>query len=127
MSEKPLHVQVAEALEVKPDFRYSPSEDFCWTYCSCGASREMGHGWEESNDSAWYKEHQPHLELNWNCPRYDKDWAVTGPLVEKCKIYMEPHQMHWEVEVAGGPRVGGLTLLEAVCHLIVELGKEGKL
>ena len=69
------------------------------------------------------------------CPRFDLDWGVTGPLVERFKItlreiygwyaYSEFDIICGEVE--WDERVEGPTPLLAICELILLLGKRGKL
>jgi hypothetical protein len=117
--EKPLHVQVAEAL-----------------------------GWEHLRDDGGWRGDGP----NWRdgggvigmVPRYDTDWAATGPLIEKYRLFVGryadwSHDGRWYAmqTVAGYPESmpgkderlerTGTTPLEAVCHLILALKAAGKL
>ena len=127
MSEKPLHVQVAEAL-----------------------------GWEECipfsvygvKDGSWVGD-DPRKKADSPgdfVPEYDTDWAATGPLIEKYGISVIQPDEHaperadgqW-IAGSGGAHgwddgslcmdcyAGGVTPLIAVCNLILLLAKEGKL
>ena len=124
MTEKPLHVQVAEALgwtslEEKTSFgAFEWMESECWI----GA---------------------PPVGMMGKVPRYDTDWSATGPLVFKYKITLSPWQAGWsatapqeiqtplEEAYLGRIRWTGSqpehTPLIAVCHLIITLKKAGKL
>ena len=107
MTEKPLNVQVAEALG------YTGFEQV------------------EEGDPAdlWLMDCPCTIE---SCaeaipvPRYDTDWATTGLLIEEYGIDI----LHGP-QILAKSRMGGLgigdTELIAVCHLILELAKEGKL
>jgi hypothetical protein len=76
--------------------------------------------------------------------RYDTDWAATGPLIEKYRLFVGryadwSHDGRWYAmqTVAGYPESmpgkderlerTGTTPLEAVCHLILALKAAGKL
>jgi hypothetical protein len=116
MSEKPLHVQVAEALG--------------WRIHGV-----IGGGWwafAPSGEGAFLVE------------RYDTDWSATGPLIEKYGItifrYEENESVMWQAFQPGSgvscSECGsfqnnisgdGSTPLLAVCHLILALAKAGKL
>lgn len=113
--EKPLHVRVAEALGTfhkqhewdEPDWRDRAFSQGC-TY-ACGALK-----------------HEP------CAPRYDTDWAATGPLVEKYQLRISPFGGSlweaWVNETAhGGIRGPGRTPLEAICNLLLALHAAGKL
>ena len=115
MSDKPLHVQVAEALGCPT----------AWDeYCRCPGLEHSG------------EEHPPRLA------RFDTDWSATGPLIEKYEISVGPGATEagpWAaisgVFVDGGGWDGldfdyrgkGPTPLIAVCHLLLALKKAGKL
>jgi hypothetical protein len=66
--------------------------------------------------------------------RFDRDWEETGPLIEKFVIELTAFPGGWRA-TAWRPfaipqtvtRADGTTALEAVCRLIVELGRAGKL
>jgi hypothetical protein len=118
--EKPLHVQVAEAL-----------------------------GWEHLRDDGGWRGDGP----NWRdgggvigmVPRYDTDWAATGPLIEKHRLIVGPGwrkisdslfgpPTQWVAKTAtpNDPEQDYLdaiadTPLEAVCRLILDLKAAGKL
>lgn len=60
-------------------------------------------------------------------PRFDTDWAATGPLIERLgisvrKVHPSYEKSHgrWEAEV-GAVAVYGETALLAVCELILKL------
>ena len=118
MIEKPLHVQVAEALTGEPT-------------CECG---EAVDGYDQKSGLC--------KRCGWRpAPRYDTDWAVTGPLIEK---YVDGFCFnlgamgwcdHYQVSAFGGRlgrdigwhQVRGETPLLAVCVLILTLKAKGKL
>lgn len=113
--EKPPYVRVAEALGWK---RTEPFEadglyDYeCW----------IGESPEPSRSLIFDKEF---------LPRFDTDWAKTGPLIERYGIeleYREPRRgaSRWGASL-GLVRVFGPTPLVAVCLLLETLGREGKL
>jgi len=57
-------------------------------------------------------------------PRYDTDWAVTGPLMERHRLTLTMRGSWWlarraEDEIT--PVTAGATPLVAVCHLLVRL------
>jgi hypothetical protein len=69
-------------------------------------------------------------------PRYDEDWAATGPLVEKYKITMMHEELDgWsalsnardDLQFTWDESQCGATPLLAICHLLIALGKAGKL
>jgi hypothetical protein len=110
MSEdKPLNIRVAEAL----GWRYVPS---------------MGR---------WAVPGAPAISnMPTDVPRYDTDWAATGPLIEKYEITLVPNRRSvydtppWWVAgdaVSGGEVVSAPTPLAAVCNLILTLHQAGKL
>ena len=74
--------------------------------------------------------------------RYDKDWLMTGPLIEKYKIHLGESREYesnaisreywlagtWESDETEDYLLGkGGTPLIAVCELILALKKAGKL
>jgi len=112
MTEKPLHVQVAEALG--------------WTDCQLEPSGlwvGRGHPW-----------HGP-VELK----RYDTDWSATGPLIEKYELAlgqtgMEDPKPTWVAWWPGSCDVDTCSVdapadtpLLAACHLLLALKAAGKL
>jgi hypothetical protein len=113
VTERPLHVQVAEALSFQ-----------CW----------------QLDDESWWTEAG---NVVVPVPRYDTDWAATGPLIEKHNIAVtafinqplifrpEENARAWW---PGSDSVNdstidafGRTALQAVCHLILALHKAGEL
>jgi hypothetical protein len=111
MTEKPLHVRVAEALGEEPELRYvSPGESGCWV------SKNL-----------------------LRTPYYDTDWAATGPLIEKHRIQVSPpmwmttenFEIHeddgWMAMSARTTPAKGPAPLVAVCNLILKLAEEKKL
>lgn len=127
MAERPLHVQVAEAL-----------------------------GWTDLYESTsltglvrWVGV-EPHGGLRLEVPRYDTSWCSTGPMVERFKIcvvyrdredqpkgfdfvgwmafvnedqgWVDKHSVDIDISPASGR-----TPCEAIARLIVELHREGKL
>lgn len=129
MTEKPLHVRVAEALGCAPKMRLGGR---VWD-CEC-----------KENDHAEHKLHDDcHDGEGLNCDeyllaRYDTDWSATGPLIEKYDVWLQPCEDHrttpgvacrgW-VAVNGdiSEEGAGATPLEAVCNLILALKAAGKL
>lgn len=118
MEEKPLHVQVAEALG--------------WTKLKCLGNQDSWEGLPplepDKFGRRWISDWLP-LTI----PRYDTDWAATGPLIEKHGINVRggpgrwwtmadwpTHQRH--IVWAGQAE----TPLIAVCNLILAFAKEGK-
>ena len=116
--EKPLHVQVAEALgwtEIEP----------CGNVF-CGRDPE----------GIWQEKHN-------YLPNYDTDWSATGPLIERYKINIfgysdggyEATSQRIDTFVCKEcgavrehpPSAEGSTPLIAVCHLLLALHKAGKL
>lgn len=132
MSEKPLHVQVAEALgwrDCEPFSVYGTS-DGSWV----GDTSEL--------DAKSITGFSPGGFI----PQYDTDWSATGPLLEEFGISVIQPDEH-APERAEGPWIagfggahgwddgslcmnyyaGGETPRLAVCNLILLLAKEGKL
>lgn len=62
MSDKPLHVRVAEALGTHRGIYHNEGEYDFWGCESCGCA----------------------------CPRYDTDWRATGPLIERFRLFLRP-------------------------------------
>jgi hypothetical protein len=125
MSGKPLHVQVAEALG--------------WENCHERKGGILlplpllpGKGW-----SGWPPGVLPIVGSGYRTAPvycYDTDWAATGPLIEKYKMGVWPADEDWLADTftAKHPTIDGGTTrgrspLEAVCKLILELSKAGKL
>ena len=101
-TERPLHVQVAEAL-----------------------------GWvdiEDKDGVFWGTE--PHGKLRIAVPRYDSSWCSVGPLIERFQITVNGETRDWQDEWearGGGFSADGSQPCEAIAKLIVKLKKEGKL
>lgn len=133
MSEdRPLHVQIAEALGCSPE---PPTEKWeveaaLWR-CGC------------------YDRAHADEDMDWagTLLRYDTDWAATGPLIEKYHIHIEDaYQLQDDMAqgphiwVASAPNLPGAiqadgsyqtiwesTPLLAICRLILALKKAGAL
>jgi hypothetical protein len=122
MSDKPLHVRVAEALGwtdclpfeawgvVDPEHWVGTPPGWTYTVADIGKSTEP--------------------------PRYDTDWSATGPLIERLGIHIEPdacHEPEWLAFVLHGDEQFSVseatqpTPLLAVCHCILALKEAGKL
>jgi hypothetical protein len=115
VTEKPLHVRVAEALGEPCSYSAAIG---CWVYTR---TRERDHAV---------------LLGHTGCPvpRYDTDREVTGPLIEKYGIFLRQHYPTriWFASPSN-PKPGGAdtedgpTPLIAVCNLILALKAAGKL
>lgn len=148
MNDKPIHVQVAEALG-----RKRPSEEGRCDACGWPVVEEGGQGCWPSNCSM---RPIPKGDSRADAPaRYDLDWSATGPLVEKYGINVVnflshqdirywwadwrgeekacptcDHRTHEEIrsaEIFGVEPKYESTPLLAICNLIIALGKAGKL
>lgn len=129
VTEKPLHVQVAEALGCRPvsfEVVGRGGGGTGWA-CQCpGANRGEGHG--------------DVLGIE----RYDADWSVSGPLIARYQISLwprpndddeGPEPREWGAKAHSDARYGriiaglacGPTPLVAVCNLILRLKATGKL
>ena len=118
--DKPLHVQVAEALGCKPGRRSSRPE-IGW-HCTCPDDRHA----TEGVDGAPHEGHE--------IEHYDTDWFATGPLIERYGIGLSVLPVNPRAWWPGFDSVNqsshdsfGQTPLTAVCNLILELHKSGKL
>jgi hypothetical protein len=128
MLDKPLHVQVAEALGEK-----------------CEQLQGI-EGWWIVHSVSKVTGNPRHLPA----PDYDIDWSATGPLIERLKINLlkgwASDNQAWHACTTDGdclefnrhakgrkdegynePEGNGPTPLLAVCDLILELHKQGKL
>jgi hypothetical protein len=106
LSDKPLHVRVAEALGWTP----SGSINGVW----------------------WGNPHDENAPGHYAIPRYDTDWSATGPLIERYGITLD-HQDddgtlpdYWRAKRPGFTAETGHPLI-AVCYLILALHEAGKL
>jgi hypothetical protein len=119
MSVEPLYVRVAEALG--------------WTRCSrslaAGLSPERF--WSgrppKGSDFRFPEDDEPYYE--YMIPRYDTDWAATGPLIERLGVTLNRHRRRadWSAHAGEGPETDGPTALVAACNLILALAGAGKL
>src|SRR3972149_9156717 len=116
MTEKPLHVQVAEALEL-------------WMHCSYEPPKNL----MNLADKGRWVGYNPKTMLvgeRGTVPHYDTDWSATGPLIEKYGISLKCSEPPlWGAFASPGfPILGGkptdsriyrvdTTPLGAVCHL----------
>lgn len=123
-TEKPLHVQVAEALG----------------QVECGAWKLWGQSlggpeWMKPNGSCKHENcYPPGLP-----PRYDLHWPATGPLIERYGLALdnEPieedrfgwraQERYWQDSDTCALHAFGPTPLIAVCNLILALKAAGKL
>lgn len=109
--DKPLHVRVAEALGWT-QIQYA--RNFLGVYVGRPPG-ELQVGYESPP-----------------VPRYDTNWAATGPLIERLTIALGwagdnvPGQQRWAA-MPGGFYGHGETTLLAVCALILALSEAGKL
>lgn len=114
MSEKPLHVRVAEALglDTDPDLHERDETSNNYSQCTrCGSVQ----GWDEPMPALC-------------CPRWDTDWSFTGPLIERLHISTEWEGDTWSARAPGLDfRAIGATPLLAACNLLLVLDEVGKL
>ena len=106
--DKPIHVQVAEALG----------------WAGLEPTRGGAHWWGVS----------PGYPADTHrVPDYTTDWSATGQLVEKYGIGLAPTHREWYAAWPNGTGINGSETVEAptpllaICALIIELGKAGKL
>lgn len=126
MSEKPLHVQVAEALGCRP--MWLPANEYIkrgegW-YCGC--SEQCPCQWIPPVGGV----------AGGRVPLYDTDWSATGPLLEKYGISLvradehNPAKHLWTAgmggahgwddgSIPGADDVVATSPLEAVCRLLI--------
>ena len=118
MTDKPLHVAVAEALGWEP-----------WTPPT---SKSLWGDIPELLAKVGFTHIRPGAGLG-VIPRYDTDWAATGPLIERFGLTVAPHDLQpWVAFDGPGINAAGFTTyartpLLAVCHLILALKEAGKL
>lgn len=132
MSEKPLHVRVAEALGWT--WKHSPSGNCRWLCPPTKDNRfciEPDTYLDAAEDALTCSDGLRYV------PRYDTDWSATGPLIGRYAITLTaPHVPGdpW-LSLSFGNTVGyggeveaeGDTALRAVCNLILALHAAGKL
>lgn len=101
MTEKPLHVQVAEALG--------------WSHFGLGGRL----------DRPWvgYPPHNPIVGERQEVPRYDIDWGATGPLIFQRRISLEAQHEgaanSWIARAITGTHVWDDDPQIAVCRLVL--------
>jgi len=144
VTEKPLHLKVAEALGWS-DFTFDtwwidddgkPEGKPFWhghdpVRTEVAPTTALQQGFKYVIGTTPNPNYHPE-RLHWPVPHYDTDWAATGPLIEKYGVKLErvgPHQWSaWVNETAhGGNHAYGDTPLTAVCGLIIHAKAAGKL
>lgn len=128
-AEKPLRVRVFEALYPDKHAYRSDGDEWLW-------DRE----WSEPGQWLYMTPNSDSGERR-EVPRYDTDWAATGPLIERFQIDIT-HLVGHRIQALGCPCPGilaghgcehgfkideGPTELIAVCHLILALHEAGRL
>ena len=86
-TEKPLHVRVAEALGlvVKDESRWCSGQ--CIALVTIGGDLPTVREGRHHHERWLYERHDWEGDSEWYpVPRYDEDWSVTGPLIEKYGI-----------------------------------------
>jgi hypothetical protein len=121
VSEKPLHVQVAEALgwtDLRPQ---------TW---DIGGTKYVRDEW----GGILFDKPGDTVPRVWGrVPRYDTDWSATGPLIEKYGINLtgprpwDACRGHDREGFHDEPNGEGPTPLIAVCNLLLALKAAGKL
>jgi hypothetical protein len=119
--EKPLHVRVAEALGCEPIRK--EGHLLCGCYYKPPASNGGHYG--QAVDLAPRSDGLP----TWGflIPRYDTDWAATGPLIEKLWIMLDPGAPWCARDIEGHFNMKADTPLIAVCNLILKMKEKGTL
>jgi hypothetical protein len=115
--DKPLHVQVAEALGCQPKVWAGMGELEPQWHCHCEQDKDG----QRAHLKSWDRE---------GISRYDTDWSTTGPLLEKHQISIQNCGRYddWVADQVGCGDVGeGSTPLIAVCNLILKLKEAGGL
>ena len=133
MDERPLYVQVAEALGCPQHVRVA--EALGWRELKpCGdIAAPWASSWDGLPPGAVVIVGRPE-EGRQKVPRFDIDWSSTGPLIERLRLDVSPIGTQWaataELEHAtasGWGQATGGTPLTAVCNLLLALAKAGKL
>ena len=112
---RPLHVQVAEALDL-------------WMHCSYEPPQNS----MNLDDKGRWVGYNPKTMLvgeRGTVPRYDTDWSATGPLIEKLKISVLVGK-NGATAVAEDPSYAfadARGVLHSICRLILLLKEAGKL
>lgn len=139
MTELPRYVRVAKALrwtnlEFKSWYLHddgTPAEEPQW-HGTAPLLNRTGYGtplnplWEENIEAG------RHWNELWRVPRYDKDWAATGPLIERFRLELAQDESGaWWAETGDikDPAIQACaaTPLEAICELILKLAEAGAL
>ena len=137
--EKPLHVQVAEALGHRVrDASYECKRQCIGNVYDEGPFPSVSHLTHRHGGWQWWRQYPYEEDGTWErCPLFDVDWSATGPLIEKYAIDVEGPRGNLEPWMAGAwrphdeplthERKGGDTPLIAVCKLIIALAQQGQL
>ncbi len=145
MTDKPLHVQVAEALGMTlvdrstavriSNERHVKNND--------EVERSLGIRPPFNDYEHWYSGAGPYILSDSTfgldqVPAYDTSWEATGPLIEKYKISLRHGECRMHVECRNlwcatsqdhqaDDRVDAVNPLVAVCYLVIALKEAGKL
>jgi hypothetical protein len=124
-SEKPLHIQVAEALGWTKPYNVNGFNKHTW-------AATPPKGWV-----CWYEPAYHGPDGSFVVPDYTLDWDATGPLIEKYEIEIGKEWQEKPLWTACINSENGLTFedgvgygtspLLAVCELILQLRAAGKL
>lgn len=146
--EKPLHVQVAEALGWTEVVHFTPTTSSVIAPVWAGAPPKGYEHWKHGITEADFLHMSHGGPERRTIPRYDTDWSATGPLLERFGIASapSPHGYRYRIGVTEGPEIAywpaggydsthecwdwealGATRLIAACNLLVELAAAGKL
>jgi uncharacterized protein DUF2591 len=117
VTERPLHVRVAEALGWSQIGALQPG----WGTPPLGTMIKSPVG------LSGYEQPLSHDRV----PRYDTDWSATGPLIERFGIWLlyVASEREWSASAwhPDGLAANGASPLVAVCELILVLRAEGAL
>jgi hypothetical protein len=133
VTEKPLHVQVAEAISgtLAEPWYYAHAkgamrgvcdgdatisgcsyQENHAAHCSWGLTVNL-HGDSDTDEAAWFIAANKYPTLAsvrlWDAPRYDTDWSATGPLIERYRIAVYP-----TVKLFGNPPLPGDNYIASV-------------
>lgn len=142
---KPLHVRVAEALGFGgaspcPQCPMFDKHEQTWHFDHLQSdTRHPVYAWlwESVYDfgdacTCWCRSDKPHV-VTYALQRFDTNWSATGPLMERYGLTVYHEAAGWAAREDGGRPGTGLGVdhagspLEAVCHLLISLGKAGRL
>lgn len=130
MSEKPLHVRVAEAigLTVQDESVYGCRQMCVRSVSDSGDFPMPGHRPHDHILWTYYRKCEWEEDGDWEpVVSYDTDWSATGPLIEEFGFNLEAGNGWTALDWGGEYAAVGSTPLEAVCHLIIALSEAGKL